>query len=635
MIQMKPLKLHEDKLSEIANYLIDKLDLTVKARANQVDNKYKQWQDNYSAMPKEKERTTPFPGASNFVPQLIRMHTDILSARICGIMFATRPFWKPRYWFKDLPHESMDALSEWLEYISFSDIEFFEPIDSTIFQTVKNGTCLLKAPWVESSFVSMNGQGQPIINERSSVKFYPVSFDDFFPYPITSTSLCNTLVDYHHLRFAKEEVEWRRTNGLWFEEAAKRLLATPSDVKQEPKRESEAVDAGIVLTEDVSRPFSAIEAWFDYPLDGEQNYKLIFTFNPKVRGKDSILRALYNYYPDGSEPFIDFRFAARDNLFYGYSIPEILEQSQEEQAQIHNARRDANMIANVPTFKKRSMANVPDPRGNWYPGKVFELDAMDDLEALQFGGNYNPMMEEEQFLLQLSERYTGIGTPMQGMGAGSMDGKRGVYSSQGTMALLAEGNKRLDIFLRRLRFPFHRVGNLVFTSYKEFKPNAPEIDAIGASRSEHLKKVFALQPPQGQRYNIFFDIGCSDSGANRELDRQNLLLMSNTMASYYRQIVESATMLSQIPDGHPLRDLLLTVLDGAKDLADRLLFVFDIGDRKRILPDVREVLSGGQGRPGATQPPGVPESEEGVDVGGLQDLSARLSPIAGRGAVNA
>jgi hypothetical protein len=629
MIELVPLKLTDDKLAEIANYLLDKLQQSVDARINQVDSKYKRWQDNYAARPMTESRTTPFPGASNFVPQLIRMHTDILSARLCGIVFATKPFWKPKTWLKDLPHEAMDALSQWLEYVSFGELDIFEPIDFAIFQAAKTGTSVLKAPWVDQTFASMNAQGGAVMNEFEGVKLYPIPFDDFYPWPIVARNLCDTRIKFHQLRFLKEDIEWRMSTAQWDEAAAKGLLQTPNPENSEPKRETEAMEAGITLTSDVSRPFNVIEAWFDYSLDGRTMYKLIFTLNPKRRGKEAVLRAVYNYYARGEDPFIDIRLMPRDDLFYGYSVPEVLEQSQEEQAQIHNSRRDSNTIANTPGWKKKMYANVPNPAAEWYPGKVFDVEAMDDLDILQFGGNYNSMMEEESFLLQLAERYTGIQAPMQGYGAGVLEGKRGVYNTQGTLALLAEGNKRLDIFLRRLRLPFSRFGNLLFQSYKEFRPNGPELEAFGKA-SDFLKQVFQIKEPHQYR-GLFFDIGASDSGTNRELDRQNLLLMANTMAAYYRQVVEASVTLSQLPENHPLQNILLSTLDGAKDLADRLLFVFDIGDRQRLLPDVRAVLEGGPGRGGAAQPPGMPEPEEAVGVGQLQDISTRLAAFSGRG----
>ena len=376
-MQAIEIKAGPEKLKELINYCICKFEETVKARANQVDQKYKQWQDNYSGKPLCEERTTPFIGASNFVPQLIRMHTDILAARMCGIIFASKPFWKVKSWLKNLNHECMDSLSEWFEYKCFSELDFFEPMDRSIFQTVKCGTLVLKAPWVDQSFITFTGKGESRTREISGLKLCPIPFDDFYPYPLTAPSLQDVIIKYHVLRFSKEEIEWRRTSGLWKEEGCKALVENPSPEGQEGvKRDSEAQSAGLSITNDVSRPYSVIEVWLDYPLDGKNIHKLCLTLNPKRKGEAALLKGVYNYYESGIDPFIDFRILPRDDLFYGYSIPEILEESQEEQAQIHNSRRDANTIANIPGWKKKMYGNVPDPSSSWYPGKVFELENM-------------------------------------------------------------------------------------------------------------------------------------------------------------------------------------------------------------------------------------------------------------------
>jgi hypothetical protein len=324
-------------------------------------------------------------------------------------------------------------------------------------------------------------------------------------------------------------------------------------------------------------------------------------------------------------------------LFYGYSTPEILESSQEEQAQIHCTRRDASSIANVPGWKKKRYANVPNPSQEWYPGKVFELESMDDLDVLQFNSaQYNSMIEEENFLLQLAERYTGGGQPMQALGAGMMQGKRGIYNSGGTLALLAEGNRRLNIYIARLREGFHNIGNLIYQSHKAFASQAPQWEAMG-ERGKVVQRTFQFKEPSGYR-GLFFDIGASDAGANREIDRTSLLLMANTMAAYYKEVVEISGVVGQIPEGNPLREVMLSVLDGARDLANRLLFAFDVGDRKRLVPDIRQLLGAGPG--GAPQPGGDAQQSgpddmypapTDVSVNSLQELSSRLAAISGGG----
>jgi hypothetical protein len=217
---------------------------------------------------------------------------------------------------------------------------------------------------------------------------------------------------------------------------------------------------------------------------------------------------------------------------------------------------------------------------------------------------------------------------MQGFGAGTV-GKRGVYSSQGTMALLSEGNKRLDIYLRRMRKPFHQVGSQIFTFYRNFKTESQDWAAYG-DIGALLQQAFSQREPDGFK-GFFFDLGASDASANKEVDRQNLLLMANTMAAYYKQIMSLIPAVLQAPKGSPFAELGLQIIDGARDLANRLLFSFDVYDRNKLLPDIRAILGGEKPpeRAAAADQVGLPQAEGGVSPSQLQDLSNSVGQVAG------
>lgn len=632
-MDLTPLELSDDRKAQLVGHFTKVFSDCVQARSTQIDSKYTRWLDNYSGKPLEAIRTTPFYRASNFIPQLIRMHTDILSARIFGLILATKPMWRVQTLIPDIKHEDLENVNEWMEFISKFQLRLPEVFDSGIYRGFKTGQCMVKGPWVSDSRIKVLGRSDDgkSLNKREQVQEYldlrPLAFDDVWVYPITVQWLRDARMIFHRLRLAKEDVLWRDANRIWDSDACVKLLNSPEQ-SQGAARESQATEAGISLTADVVRPFTAIEVTGDYELEPGKTYEIVVVFNPKVSGKDGFLRGYYNPYQKLRHPYGEIKFLPREDFIYGYSIPEILEQSQEEQAQIHNARRDANTIGNTPTFKKKRYADMPNPSTEWYPGKVFELEDMNDMDILNLQAQYNSMIDEEKFVLYLAEQYSGVQAPMQGYGAGVLQGKRGIYNSGGTLALLAEGNRRLDIYLQRARYPFHDIGNLIFQSYKQFRPNGGEFISWG-DKGNAIKKLFQLEEPDDYP-GFFFNISASDSSANREVDRTGLLLMANTMASYYRQIVEAAASITQLSKDHPLQGVLLSTLDGAKDLASRLLFAFDIGDRKRLLPDVRDILGGGPNA--AAQQAnrvGLPGTDESLSIDKLRELSQTLTSLPG------
>jgi hypothetical protein len=629
------LPISPDKKIELMGYLDEVWREAVNARANQIEGKFRHWMDNYAGKPKEETRTTPWPNASNFVPHLIRMHTDILNARLLGIIFGTKPFWMPKT-FIEAPHDWLEDLGSWLEYESFYNIGIYHPIDSGILRSLKSGFCVLKAPWVvtESWLGSSTAESEEAFTSTrlldEGIQLKPIAFDDYYPFPITANNLEEVQIHFHKLRFTKMAVEQRARLEWWDDTAAKALVAGPPPQETDTARASQALDAGVDINPHTGMPYKAIEAWLDYPIanDGRM-YKICVVFNPHFKDAKGYLKGYFQPSSKGLNPFIGLCPMPREELIFGYSCPEIIESSQEEMAQIHNWRRDSNTIANTPGWKKRRYPDVPNPGADWYPGKVWELEDMADLEIIQFGGNYNSLMEEESFLMNWVERIMGSGAPSQGQGAGTLDGKRGVYSSQGTMALLSEGNNRLDIYLKRLRYSFHKLGNLIYSSNRDWRPDGAEYTAWG-QRGEVVKRSFQFREPEGYR-GLFFEIGASNGGANRELDRNNLLLMANTMAGYYRQVTEAAGVITQLPEGHPMRETLLQILDGARDLANRLLFAFDVDDRNKLAPDIRQVLGGTvQQSNESNQQAGLPTNESPVGIPELQGLSGLLAQVTGQ-----
>jgi hypothetical protein len=624
------LSISKDRKSTLCGRLKEIFQTCFTARITQIDSKYTRWMDNYSAKPLEAIRTTPFYRASNFVPQLIRMHTDILSARIFGLILSTKPMWNPMTLGK-IPHEMKEGLSRWMQYKSLYDLRLPEIFDTGVYRAFKTGSCILKGPWVEDRRWKVSGLGKTVgsLQQEEKITSFldlrPVAFDDVWVWPITVQYLRDAKAIFHRLRMTKEDVEFRKANKIWDPDACDAILNTPEQ-SSGTAREAQAAEAGISLTPDVVRPYTAIEATIEYQLEPGKIYEIIVVFNPKASADKAFLRGYYNPLKKLRNCYAEIKFLPREDFIYGYSIPEILEQSQEEQAQIHNARRDSNTIGNIPTFKTKRYSDQPNPSAEWYPGKVFVLEQMDDMDVLNLQVNYNSMIDEERFLMSLAEQYTGVQPPMQGYGSGVLAGKRGIYSSQGTLAMLAEGNQRLNIYLHRARYPFHDIGNLIYQTYKQFQPNGSEYTMWGET-GEAVRQSFKFEEPADYP-GFFFNIAAADAGANREVERTSLLLMANTMGAYYRQITEAAASITQLPKGHPLAAVLLAVLDGAKDLANRLLFAFDQDDRKRLVPDVRAVLGGSpEAAAQQSERTGLPPTEEPLSVDGLRSLSENLNQV--------
>src|SRR5215471_12884079 len=144
--------LPEDRRRELAAELIEKFKLVQTARSSQIDEKAVRWEKNYDGIPAQAVRTVPFQRASNFMPQLSRMHADILGARLLGFLFQTKPFWVIKTLLKDeVPHEQLDALGEGLNYIWEVEQSGFEIADQIVNLSLQTGTLIVKGIWSDET----------------------------------------------------------------------------------------------------------------------------------------------------------------------------------------------------------------------------------------------------------------------------------------------------------------------------------------------------------------------------------------------------------------------------------------------------------------------------------------------------
>jgi hypothetical protein len=621
MLQI-PKESQQNIFGKLSAFLNQKLQKTIEARSSQIEQKMTQWESNYQGIPRTQgTRTTPFVGAANFVPGLIRMHVDIMHARIQGLLWGVKPFWKPTWYSSSIKHEWLDQLSEWMDYKWYNEIEAFDSVDASLHDVAKLGVSILKPTWVERQKFFATQPGRIENKTFKKTEIFPIGFNDFLPYPITARTLKQCTIKFHRLRYTQEEVQFKINTSEWDQSAGQLVLRSPI-TSEGTAAEKSSNFSGIFLSPDVTRPYQVVEAWLDYELSPGQMHSIVVVFNPQMNSHQSIIRAYYHPIGLDQEAFVDFRLFIKNNSFYPDSIPQMLEDSQEEKAQIHNTRRDASTVTNIPSWAKKRYSDVGSPKDEWFPGKVWELENMDDLKMLTMTGNYNHMIEEERYVDQDAEKLVGNPPPSQGFASGSM-GKRGVYNTQGTLALMAAGNDRLDNIMRRMRLPFHRIGRAIYNNYRDFGD-----EGQAQAGEPDLQAAFNLKPPQGYE-GTFFGLGCSDAGSNRETERTSLLLMGNTMASYYSQIMG---LLPQVVQAQgPVQELMFEVLDGARDLASRLLTAFNIPDRKKLVPDLRAMLSGKSPNDGPTPPnrAGVPGPEAPVQQSDLQDLSSTVAAIAG------
>jgi hypothetical protein len=199
------------------------------------------------------------------------------------------------------------------------------------------------------------------------------------------------------------------------------------------------------------------------------------------------------------------------------------------------------------------------------------------------------------------------------MGAGGPT-KRGVYTAMGTLSLLQDGNTRTDLNITDMRYAHTKLGRLLCELYGEF--GIGDRAAYFGPKGSMIELAFNLY----RQKQLALPIYAATASVNREVEKQNDMLLTNLARQHYQMI---ATMLQQIsnPMIPPnIKGYLQQAMEAANILQRTIFRHFEMDEVERLAPDVppptAEPQPPPQGMPqqgpGPQGPPMLPGSPGGA-----------------------
>lgn len=623
----------EVKRAVLLQYLLDQYKRAEEVRSGQVQSDYLRWSRNYKGIPAEKTRNVPWPKSSNIVVKVIRIFVDTFVARTLNIIFATRPL----YTVSGFEREATEAVQRYLNEKALTQWRHYELTRDMLTRGTKNGTVVTKTMWEEvGSWMKMPPSTSGATSEDVFFKSFVgpksriIPFEDFMVYPVTVTCLEDAIIKFHKVRFVEEEALRRVAEGKWLvtEDEVKSSLVIPQDVKREEMK------AEASLSDNWTREFQPIECHLEWPLGSDDRYySIVALIDPSG---ERLVDVFFSPYPNIFRVYCPF---PQEDFFWGESMCSLLDTCQEEATVIHNDRRNNSYLSNAPQFKRRNGSLLPNPSSDWYPGKVWDLESMEDLEVFDVGRVYDSMLDQEANVFQYAERLSGIGPVMQGNAAG-FSGKRGVYNAMGTIALLQESNQRQDTNIRDVREVLSVIGRDCFYLQGRFGVDDPYLSVLDGKTAEQVRRALQFATTPGFDLTRF-EVKASSAAGNKEVERQNLLQIASVLAQYGQSAQGMVVQLVNPQLNPGLRQIMLDTLKMQKWMAARLLRAFDEYDAEGVLPNalaaIEKALPGGSGKPEEELPDELPmESGGSPDTAGLftrEGLGALASlPLPQQGA---
>jgi hypothetical protein len=341
--------------------------------------------------------------------------------------------------------------------------------------------------------------------------------------------------------------------------------------------------------------------------------------------------------------FEDAKLAYDDDQYYGYGFAEMLKALQDEIGEMHRQRINAKTLSNTTAFRVNKNSKLHSIL-QFYPGVLVPADK-DEIQRLELNNPQADSLDGENLSLALVKERTGIDPATGGTGGGIVNSKRGIYSSQGTFAVLQQQNSRTGLRMSDMRSAHSRAGTKFAKMYAQFGIGK-KLRQFGDNATT-LKQAFE-QIASGK---LGISVRASTSSMNKELEKQNDIMLSQTLTGLYQQdaqIIQAMGMQGMPPD---LVDYYTKVLLAKQALYKQIVQNFGHDDAARLIPrpalldkgrpnELNAGASGGsqQGnpQPGLGNGSGQPNASESGNTGAIPISSGAASggvPVGASGSV--
>ena len=578
----EPLKISKARREALERFIATELDDALAARTNQEAL----WNDclhSYEALADGLLEHVPIEGVKQLEVPLGAIATDSLFANVLDLIYVVAPIVTAQ----DVQGTNTEAVKALQRVINWGTAKAFNlrsASENSIFDDVQLGTGVYYIPWVQS-------QKKTKTNHILSAgpRIYSIPPEDFLIPAGASDDL--QLMPWNAARFliSKGDLLARGKALKWDVDLAQQ---TAERHWVRSKREQLGRTPGETMSQNEMYEIYDIYILFDVDEDGVDE-DLLVTFD---KTSSKILKVDYN--PFDSRPFVGMRYQMRSHLFYGQGVMEMMRSFQEECTEIHQHRNINMLLANT-----RMWAAPHGTTGETltvWPNRVIGESTPGAIRELRLGDVYPSSAQAEAAVIALAERRTGINDmslprPSQVLGSRTP----GVTA----MTLLQQANRRFTPAFDSIRFgTADAVKNCLYRYQEQLLAGNQYAEAtlrkISGGTPEMADALIKLLRDPEFDDSVTVQLTASSGQLNREVERQNSIMLISLMQQYHKQIMD-LTMISNSPEAPPqVKEVALKVAKAATEVIERTLRTFDqIRDPSTFLVDLSNEVDKVEGTP--------------------------------------
>lgn len=555
----------------------------------------------YKARPKNENIDWPWPGAANLVIPIIGTYSDELLARIMGGIWMYDPLWATTI-SGDIATKDGEELKQVMQNFLMDmayepcELDLYRVEQSAFHSAIKYGTGVIFTPYeyqkqIERVYGSggQNDQTPVISSDREFVKIDGPKPEMI---PLNRFIFDPSIAKMEDMKFMGhiEKLDYWQLSDLpsknsYYKQAdIDKLLANPEAIQStEMEREIEETK-GIDMAgvDDGAARWYIHKLWFSFTLSGKE-----YCFEAAYHFKsETILWICFNRYPKNMLPYQDCKLAYDDESYLGTGFAEMLHMAQKEVSNNNNWRtnnRNYGMLGAWRIDPESKLGSLLDI----FPGVGIPA-RKDEVEVLKVGADLGYSDGPDQFHMAITKERAGVDPAMGGTGGGIVNQKRGIYSAAGTSMVMAQQNNRNNLRTSDMRSAHVKLGLKLLTMYSNFGIGE-KLKKYG-DNAEKLKKALDLFR-QGQ---LGLRLRPTSASMNKELDRQNDILLTGTLNQFYTQQAQLIQALNTPNIPPDLKKYYCDTLVGARALMLALVRNFNKDNTDVIVPDIDHIIEAAQ-----------------------------------------
>lgn len=535
-------------------------------------------QTDYFATPSTTKKTFPFTGAANIVIPIMAIVVESLHAKAMTQLFAL----KNEFVSTKVPGQFDDiswGLSQYNNYeLLENGADMYRFADNALMENYKFGSMVGKAGYEkivktavrqvgdqENEFEVVTRQGATADNVPLANFIMPFYCQDPQTAPWCGEEHLEPAYEVKKLCDSKffYDDTWEKLEN-WVREFNSQELTSAQYTQTVENLQKQQVTW--------PNRVGWVELWMGWDVDDSGKEKEIVVHYHRL--SRTVLSIRYNWYDDLRRPYRTGKMINVENRWPGLGVGKQTKMFQREITIQHRQRLDNATIANIRMFKVNKLAGY-GPGEPLFPGKLWFVDSMDDIEAFQAGEIYPSSFNDEIQTLNYAQQRSGINDLNLGM---PQAGTPGTASSD--MARLQEGNKKNDYVMENNKRFFNQIQRDVL--YNVFQFGTRDVQIFNFIPNGDKVRAFVMNAPLALvREQLIMNthlIGMSD---NKLSDRSNWTQIAGFISQYYTQLMQFAMETKNVA----LMGLLSKYIpQGSTEVMKQILESFDTRVLERIIP---------------------------------------------------